>query len=229
MVLSALPGTGKTTFSLDAMFGLLTSGKRGGFFSCEMTEAQLMHRMLIRASQLEGWRISEPERHQTTKEEWAIVKDALDLIEGLDFFIEDQPRIHIDTLCAIARKEHKHKKLDFIVIDYAQLMQGCRRNGENQEREYADISNKLQALMKELKCSVMLLSQVTKDNKTGSISAKGAKVFTEDADIWLHIAEDANSITVAKCRHRGHKNKTLQLGLNKHMQRFVSNGKNQEI
>ncbi len=229
MVVSAIPGTGKTTFSLDLAYGLLTTGKRGIFFTCEMSEEQLMQRLLIRSSQLEGWRMNEPEKHNTTKDEWQTVSTALDEIESLDLYIHDEPRIHIDTLCATARREHKKAKLHFIVIDYAQLMRGERRQGDSQEREYADISNKLQALMKELKCSVILLSQVTKDKKSGRISTKGAAVFTDDADIWLHIAEDANSITVAKCRHRGHKGKTIQVRLDKHMQRFVSNGVAQEL
>lgn len=229
MVVSAIPGTGKTTFSLDLAYGLLTTGKRGIFFTCEMSEEQLMQRLLIRASKLEGWRMNEPEKHDTTKDEWQTVSNALDEIESLNLYIHDEPRIHIDTLCAIARKEHKKGKLDFIAIDYAQLMRGNRRHGDSQEREYADISNKFQALLKELKCSGILLSQVTKNPKSGKISTKGAAVFTDDADIWLHIAEDANSIAVAKCRHRGHKNKTIQVRLDKHMQRFVSNGVAQEL
>jgi replicative DNA helicase len=133
--------------------------------------------------------------------------------------------MHVDKVCALARSEHRRSPLTLIGIDYAQLMKGTREKGDTLETMYADISHKLQALQKELKCTIIILSQTSKD-ASGNVSTKYAKVFEDDADLWLHIIrekgqEDVEDVVVMKCRHHGHNGKKLGMTLNKPIQSFI--------
>ena len=112
-----------------------------------------------------------------------------------------------------------------IFIDYAQLIRGTRAKGDSSEREFAYISHAIQALKKELKCSIVVLSQITIDSR-GTIATKYAKVFEEDADLWVHIIrekgqEDVEDVVVMKCRNNGHNGKKLYQQFDKSIQAFL--------
>ena len=225
MIITALPSSGKTAFLTQIINGVCTAGHKAMFFSMEMTKETLTDRALINESGLHGDVITKPHLCKPSKGDLLTIKHAAGRVADFDLVVHEEPAMHVSKLCALARSEHRRSPLDVIGIDYAQLMKGDRQKGDTLETMYADISHKLQALQKELKCTIIILSQTSKD-ASGNVSTKYAKVFEDDADLWLHIIrekgqEDVEDVVVMKCRHHGHNGKKLGMTLNKPVQMFI--------
>ena len=224
IIVTALPSSGKTAFLTQIINGACSEGHKAMFFSMEMTKETLTDRALINESGLHGDIITKPHLYKPTKGDLIRIKHAAERLAGFDLVVHEEPAMHVDKVCALARSEHKRSPLSLIGIDYAQLMKGDRQKGDTLETMYADISHKLQALQKELKCTIIILSQTSVDQQ-GAVSTKYAKVFEDDADLWLHIIrqkgqEDVEDVVVMKCRHHGHNGKKLGMTLNKPVQMF---------
>jgi len=224
MIVTALPSSGKTAFLTQIMNGACEGGHKSMFFSMEMTKETLTDRALINESGLHGDIITKPHLYKPSKGDLIRIKHAAERLAGFDLVVHEEPAMHVDKLCALARSEHRRSPLSLIGIDYAQLMKGGRQKGDTLETMYADISHKLQALQKELKCTIIILSQTSIDQQ-GNVSTKYAKVFEDDADLWIHIIrqkgqEDVEDVVVMKCRHHGHNGKKLGMTLNKPIQMF---------
>jgi replicative DNA helicase len=224
IIVTALPSSGKTAFLTQIINGVCTAGLKSMFFSMEMTKETLTDRALINESGLHGDVITKPHLCKPSKGDLMTIKHAAGRVAEFDLVVHEEPAMHVDKLCALARSEHRRSPITLIGIDYAQLMKGDRQKGDTLETMYADISHKLQALQKELKCTIIILSQTSKD-ASGNVSTKYAKVFEDDADLWLHIIrekgqEDVEDVVVMKCRHHGHNGKKLGMTLNKTIQMF---------
>lgn len=224
-VITAFPSTGKTTLGIQIAHGVCARGGKAKFFSLEMTGDEVADRLMITASGVDGSVISRPDKNKPTKGQLNTLKHAMHNVSDYKLEINDKPRVHIDEICAAARKSHREEELDVIVLDYAQKIRGTRKNGDSHERECADVSGKLQGLKKELGCSIILLSQLTEKN--GSIATKGGEVYTEDADYWFQIirekgAEDVEDIVTMKDRHSGTNGKMHYMDFDKNKQVFVS-------
>lgn len=222
-VITAFPSTGKTTLGIQILNGICKAGFKGKFFTLEMSSEQVTDRLLITESGVSGSVISDPGRYTPTKMDLKKMTRAADAVKRYKMEVDDEPRLHIDKLCAMARKSHRESDLDVVVVDYAQKLRGVRSKGDSHERECADVSGKLQALAKELGCAVVLLSQLTQKN--GSISTKGGEVYTEDADYWFQILrekgqENVEDIVTMKDRHSGTNGMMHQIQFNKEYQRF---------
>lgn len=224
MIVTALPSSGKTALATQLMNGVSEGGGKCIAFSLEMSKMKLADRMIINESGVSGDVITKPHLNKPTKGELVKIKNSINAISERDFIIHEEASMHVDKICSLARSEHRRSPISFIWIDYAQLMKGNREKGDSLETMYADISHKLQALQKELKCTVCVLSQTTVDSQ-GNFATKYAKVFEEDADLWLHIIrdkgqEDIEDVVVMKCRHHGYNGKMLRMDFNKQIQRF---------
>ncbi len=85
-------------------------------------------------------------------------------------FIDDSPGISINELRAKARRKKRDEDIQFIAIDYLQLMKSRTRQAENsREREIAEISAGIKGLAKELSIPIVILAQLNRgpESRTG--------------------------------------------------------------
>jgi replicative DNA helicase len=85
-------------------------------------------------------------------------------------FIDDTAGISINELRAKARRKQREENIQFIAIDYLQLMKSRTKQAENsREREIAEISGGIKALAKELKIPILILAQLNRgpEGRTG--------------------------------------------------------------
>ncbi len=217
IILAARPGMGKTTLALNFLTTAANFNKQVLFFSLEMGATEIGYKILSNTSKLDHDRIKKGKL--TNKEYNKIHKDISNTVNNNNIIIDDSPALDIYQLRTIARKLNHEKKLDFIIVDYLQLIQGQDRQNkqQNREQQISYISRQLKILSKELSLPVLCLSQLSRAvesraDKTPMLSdLRESGAIEQDADLVIFIYRDgyysknknneACNILVAKNRH----------------------------
>jgi replicative DNA helicase len=128
-------------------------------FSLEMSNEQLAARMLSSESNIENNKIKTG--HLTSKE-WQYLEGGMQSLSRLKIVFDDSSAVSVADIRAKCRKLAQEGRLDFVVIDYLQLIKGDDRSGNRQE-EVAKISRSLKQMARELKIPILALSQLSRD------------------------------------------------------------------
>ena len=219
--LAARPGMGKTSFAINLLEHVsLNEGKTCAVFSLEMPRDEIVQRLMCSYVNVN------PQKALSGKlgsEEWKRVMLAKEKLASSNIYIDDSTRI---TPAEILSKCRQLKQatggLDFVIIDYLQLMPG-------EKREYTFITTDLKIMAKELEVPVMVLVQL----KGRSFQSKEPNLFEirdlgaveEDADtiIFLHRPDAVNVpkteliIPMNRCGELGR----VQLEFNEEYMKFV--------
>lgn len=191
IILAARPGMGKTSFAMNiAQQAGCKYGKTVAVFSLEMPNEQLVQRMLCTQAKVDQ---SKVRKGMLTGDEAGRLSAALGPLSEANIFMDDTPGITITEMRAKARRLILEQgKLDLLVVDYLQLMQGSSRRIENRQQEISEISRSLKALAKELDVPVLALSQlsrlVERTNEPPNLShLRESGALEQDADVVLFI------------------------------------------
>ncbi len=231
IIVAARPGMGKTSFTLSlARNAALDFNKGVALFSLEMSNVQLVHRLISMEAEIPG---SKLRNGQMEEYEWQQLHSAIEKMSEAPIFIDDTPGINVFELRAKCRRLKMQHDIQLVIIDYLQLMSGGPENKNgNREQEISQISRALKGLAKELSVPVIALSQLsravetrggTKRPQLSDLRESGA--IEQDADIvsfiyrpeYYQILEDeegqslkgVSEIIVAK--HRNGALKTVKL------------------
>ncbi|MEO5340467.1 MAG: replicative DNA helicase [Magnetococcus sp. MYC-9] len=190
LILAGRPSMGKTSFAMNiAANSAVDHQVPVAIFSLEMSKEQLVSRMLSSAARIDA---------QKLRTGWLDDKDYGQLISMANhlsqapLFIDDTPAISISSLRARARRMRREQKIQLILIDYLQLMQGDART-ENRVQEISQISRGLKALAKELNVPIIALSQLSRKleerpNKRPILSdLRESGAIEQDADVVMFV------------------------------------------
>jgi replicative DNA helicase len=168
-VVAARPSMGKTSFMMNIVENIcLDQGKPCMVFSCEMSSAQLVQRLLFARAKFVASQLSRG--YTPKKPELERVRNASVQIMNSKLFIDDTAGISINELRAKARRKKRDEDIQFIAIDYLQLLKSRTKQAENsREREIAEISGGIKALAKELHIPILILAQLNRgpEGRTG--------------------------------------------------------------
>lgn len=162
MILAARPAMGKTAFALNLAENVcFKSSKPVGIFSLEMTAEQLLHRMICSQSEVESEKIK---TGSLNGNEFQRIVSVVNKMQKFNMIIDDQPGLKITDLRARARRMKENYDIQFLVIDYLQLVtgSGTSRSLENRQNEISEISRMLKNLARELNIPVLCLSQLSR-------------------------------------------------------------------
>jgi len=194
IILAGRPGMGKTAFALNIALNVVTKGKVPvGFFSLEMSESQLVQRLLCQEASVDGNRMR---TGYLGERDWSNITDAMNVLSEAPLYIDDTPNMSIIEMRAKARRLHKNKNIGLLVIDYIQLMNSGGR-AENRNLEVSDISRQLKGLAKELNIPIICLSQLSRrveerQNKRPLLSdLRESGSIEQDADIVMFMYRDS--------------------------------------
>ncbi|MFC1780188.1 replicative DNA helicase [Patescibacteria group bacterium] len=189
IILAARPSVGKTSLALDIGRHVATREKKNvGFFSLEMSNMQLMDRILAMQVNANLWDLR---RGKLPDEAFERLADAMGVLSESGLFIDDTPGLHIMEMRTKARRMMAEHKLDLVVVDYLQLMQG--RSRENRVQEVSEISMFLKNLARELDIPVLALSQLSRavEQRTSRIpqlsDLRESGSLEQDADVVMFI------------------------------------------
>lgn len=162
MILAARPAMGKTAFAMNLAENVCFKGNVPvGIFSLEMSAEQLVHRIICSQAEVESDKIKTGNLNGI---EYQRIVSAVSQMQNHVMVIDDQAGLKITDLRARARRMKEVYGIQFLVIDYLQLISGSGsfKNQENRQGEIAEISRMLKNLARELNIPVLCLSQLSR-------------------------------------------------------------------
>jgi replicative DNA helicase len=136
-------------------------------FSCEMSALQIVQRLVFSRARFAYSQLNRG--YSPVKGDLQRIQRAAKEIASAKMFIDDTPGISINELRAKARRKKRDENLQFIAIDYLQLMKSKTRQAENsREREIAEISAGIKGLAKEIGVPIVILAQLNRGPETRS-------------------------------------------------------------
>ncbi|MBS0628796.1 MAG: replicative DNA helicase [Verrucomicrobia bacterium] len=162
MIIAGRPAMGKTAFAINVAENIcFKNGMPVGIFSLEMTAEQLLHRIICSQAEVESDKIK---KGSLSGEEYQRIVSVVNHIQNYTMVIDDQPGLKITDLRARARRMKEVYGIEFLVIDYLQLISGSGsiRSMENRQNEISEISRMLKNLARELNIPVLCASQLSR-------------------------------------------------------------------
>ena len=160
IIIAARPAMGKSAYSLCMAMKLCAQGKRGLFFSLEMGKNKVMKRIISCMSGVHMTKIKDKygQQYLTDLEMGALAK-GVSLIDGYKFDICDIPALSIQQVRAEAKRYNRQNRLDFIIVDYLQLIHA---QADSKTNEIAAVSLGLKELARELEIPIIALAQLNR-------------------------------------------------------------------
>lgn len=195
VVIAGRPSMGKTAAMLTIACNIASSpdqaDKRGIIFSIESPEIQITKRMIANLGSLNLGKVSKPKT--MTEDDWPKLELGARRLKDTKLTMYEDSSLSLAKARAIVRREHRKEKVDYIMIDYWQLM-----DVGTQERKagLAEISRGLKLLAKEIDCTVFLLAQLNRGveqrpNKRPMLSdIRDCGEIEQDADVVVFLYRD---------------------------------------
>lgn len=190
IILAARPAVGKSAFAINLACNVAKQKKTVLFFSLEMTGEQIYDRILSISSELSLKNIRE---NKLSQEDLFKCNKVEEEISEYPLFISDNSFVTILDIRNYARKFKTEHNLDFIIIDYLQLITSPSQN-KQREQQVSEISRSLKLLAKELNVPILALSQLSRsvENRTdkrpmlSDLRESGAIEQDADQVMFLH-------------------------------------------
>lgn len=189
IILAARPSMGKTTFALDlARNAALKFGAGVGIFSLEMSDQQLVDRMLAAEAGVDSWKLRTGKLKND--DEFEAVQAAMARLSEATIYIDDQPGNNILKMRSAARRLHNEHGLDLLIVDYLQLMHPtATKASDSMVQQVTEISRSLKTLARELDVPVLALSQLSR-----AVEQRGGKPRLSDLRDSGSIEQDADVV-----------------------------------
>ena len=239
ILVAARPGMGKTSLALCFIeHAALRAGKTCAIFSLEMSELQVVQRLISMNAEIDGNRIR---RGRLSLPELQAISDASGRLQQAQIFVEESTRLTVTDILAKSRRlQAERGKLDLIVIDYLQLIEGAAGDDENRVQEVAKISRALKAIARELEVPLVALSQLSRQIETRGTEPtlsdlRDSGALEADADLvmflWQKDQQDRKDglVRLKLAKHRNGPTADIDLHFEAELTRFRDLGETREV
>ncbi len=192
LILAGRPSMGKTGIALCLAEQAARSGAAVGFLSLEMSAEQITLRLLSSESGIPHHFIRNA---SISSQEWVELTNVAARLAEMKLYIDDSPMVSIMDVRTKARKLKADRALDFLVIDYLQLIHASKKH-ESRHQEVSEISRSLKALAKELNIPILALSQLSRavdsrmDKRPMLSDLRESGAIEQDADLIMFLYRD---------------------------------------
>lgn len=194
ILVAGRPGMGKTAFSLNIGENMAAAGGKGAVFSLEMGSEQLVNRMISGVGRIDSQRLRSGKLQD---EDWGKLTYAVSKLMEMSIWIDETPgATPADIRAGVRKAKRSMGGLDWIIVDYLQLMGSGSNKSEHRAMELSEISRALKSLAKEFNVPVIALSQLNRSleqrpNKRPVMSdLRESGALEQDADVILFIYRD---------------------------------------
>jgi replicative DNA helicase len=210
IILAARPSMGKTSLALNiaehvAMGKGDSEGRRRpvAVFSLEMSAESLVRRMLCCHARV---CFADIAKGFATNDQHARLMSSSEALRQLPIYIDDTAGLDVMELRSRARRLKKRHNIDFIVVDYLQLLNCEKFSKEGRQRETMAISAGLKGMAKELKVPVLVLSQLSRAPETRDKSGvpklsdlRDSGSIEQDADVVFLLRRPVKNPNDPEC------------------------------
>lgn len=190
LILAARPGTGKTAMAMNiAQFVAVNDKVPIGIFSLEMSQEELVDRLLVGQADVDAWRLKTGKLSET---DFTKLSEAMGQLADAPIFIDDTPGITISEMRTKARRLQLEHNIGLLVVDYLQLV-NPGKSYESRVQEVSTVSQSLKNLARELKIPVVALSQLNRsvehrgDAKPQLADLRESGAIEQDADVVMFL------------------------------------------
>jgi len=207
VIIAGRPAMGKTSFALSLAKNIAADYRVPiAFFSLEMSNVQLVNRLISNVCEIQGSHI---QSGQLQQDEWDRLDKRINTLQGSPLYVDDTPGLSVFELRTKARRLVREHGVKIIMIDYLQLMNANGMRFSSRQEEVSTISRSLKGLAKELDIPILALSQLNRgvesreglEGKRPQLSdLRESGAIEQDADMVLfvhrpeyyHIYQDDN-------------------------------------
>lgn len=219
ITVGARTGVGKSVFAVDCAIAAAKANSSVMFFSLEMSKTEIEDRVLAATT---GITMNRLKQGDLTDEENRILLAQMKDMKDMKLIIDVEPKVTVDIIRARAlRQAQSPAGLDFIIIDYLQLITPTGRFSSRQEA-VADISRNVKLLAKQLGVPIMVLVQLNREKDEENalphldkIRESGA--IAQDSDVVVLLHRDAalddttpHTLVILAKNRNGEANKTVR-------------------
>lgn len=189
IVVGARPSVGKSCFIFQMANNMSKLGYNVAFFSLEMSNKQLITRLIGLESELP---YSKLKNMNLDARETELFFLGVDKISRSNIIMNDNTLLTPNTLRSEVKKISRQKKLDAVFVDYVQLM-GHDKSTGTREREIAEISRTMKLIAKENNVVVITAAQLNRsvenreDKKPKLSDLRESGALEQDADVVIFL------------------------------------------
>ena len=198
IIIAGRPSTGKTALSLNIILNVIKNSKLPVlFFSLEMSNKQIMYRLLSMEANIDQTRLKNGKLYQN---DWIKLNKIIKILSKLPLFIDDSANLSVnDIRSKIKTIISEQTKIGLIVIDYLQLMQNLNIKNGNRVQELSQITRYLKNIAREFNVPIIALSQLSRNvenrlNQKPILSdLRESGSIEQDADLVLMLYKNKSS------------------------------------
>lgn len=185
ITVAARTGVGKTVLAVNSATAAARANKSVLFFSLEMGSDEIQDRIYSSISSVPMKELKQGNLSDESKD-W--LKESVEEFKDLKIAIDTDSELTVDDIRAKAvKKAQSEEGLDFIIVDYLQLIRPNGKFGSRQEA-VQDVSRKIKRLAKQLEVPIMILAQLNKakddeDNMPRMDDIRESYAIAQDSDI----------------------------------------------
>ena len=192
IIIAARPAMGKTAFVLSMAKNMAVDNNTPvAIFSLEMSNVQLVNRLISNACELEGEKIKSGRLDQP---DWEKLQAGVKRLYDAPMYIDDTPSLSIFELRTKARRLVREHKVRILIIDYLQLMNASGMKFGSREQEVSMISRNLKQLAKELNIPIIALSQLNRSVESRGTDSQSKRPQLSDLRESGAIEQDADIV-----------------------------------
>ena len=191
MILAARPSVGKSSYAINLALNICLNNPNAhvAYFSLEMSKEQIMMRIFSNQADID---LNLIRSGKLSSEELLLLGLAKQRMETMNIYFDESSSTNIADIRAKCRQLSQANKLDFIIIDYLQLITVADAKGNRQE-EVSKISRNLKTIARELEVPILALSQLSRsiesreDKQPVLADLRESGSIEQDADLVMFL------------------------------------------
>ncbi|MFX3616107.1 MAG: replicative DNA helicase [Sporolactobacillus sp.] len=240
IVIGARPSMGKTSFALNLIMGAAGNAEQPAvvdMYELEMRDMRMIDRMVSAQANIDSMYLRRPSKF-FKDDTWQKITFSMGKLGNMDLNIYDDPLVSVTDIKARTRKRRREnpEAQIMIVIDYLQLLQ-TSGDGKNRANEIGEITRQLKIMARDLKVTVVLLSQLSRNvemrndkhpmmsdlRESGNIEQDADTILFLYRDDYYNRDSDKRNITeVMIAKQRNGAVGTVELAFLKEYNKFVN-------
>lgn len=181
-------GGGKTLLAMQMAGHLANAGRRGLVIGLEMSPLQLVMRDIAREANVSLPIVTGRNRDRRSGDLEDIQRSLVRTAQTWDVHYSLDSYITIEGIASLARSLHRVKALDFILLDYIQLVTRTGNGKERSDEILKSMSEKLQALRRSIGCTLIVPTQLNDDGEV-----RDSRALQDAPETVLKIVMDARA------------------------------------